>query len=92
MIVFVDDIMIYSRSREEHKTHLQIALQTLREHCLYAKLSKCEFWLYEVVFLGHVISVVGIAMDLAKVKIILRWEGPTTAIEIRSFLGLVRYY
>ena len=72
VIVFVDDILIYSRSKEEHETHLRTALQTLRDHRLYAKLSKCEFWLSEVVFLGHVVSAAGIAVDLAKVEGVLR--------------------
>ena len=92
MIVFVDDILVYSRSREEHEAHLQTVLQTLRAHRLYAKLSKCEFWLSHVVFLGHVVSMAGITVDPAKVEVVLRWERPTTATKIRSFLGLARYY
>ena len=92
VIVFVDDILLYSRSREEHETHLRTTLQTLRDHRLYAKLSKCEFWLSEVVFSGHVVSAAGIAVDPAKVDAVLRWERPTTPTEIRSFLGLAGYY
>ena len=92
VIVFVDDILIYSRSIEEHETHLRIALQTLRDHRLYAKLSKCMFWLSEVVFLGHVVSAARITIDPAMVKAVLRWERPTTPTEIRSFLGLAGYY
>ena len=92
MIVFVDDILVYSRSIEEHVAHLRTVLQTLRAHRLYAKLSKCEFWLSQVVFLGHVVSAAGIAVDPAKVEAVLRWERPTTATEIRSFLGLAGYY
>ena len=92
MIVFVDDILVYSRSREEHEAHLRTVLQTLWAHRLYAKLSKCEFWLSQVVFLGHVVSPAGIAVDPAKVEAVLRWERPTTATEIRSFLGLAGYY
>ena len=74
VIVFVDDILIYSRSREEHERHLRTALLTLRNHHLYVKLSKCKFWLSEVVFLGHVVSAAGIAVDPAKVEAVLRWE------------------
>ena len=72
MIVFVDDILVYSRSIEEHEAHLRTVLQTLRAHRLYAKLSKCEFWLSQVVFLGHVVSAAGIAVDPAKVEAVLR--------------------
>ena len=92
VIVFVDDILIYSRSRREHEGHFRTALHTLRAHRLYAKLSKCEFWLSEVVFLGHVVSSIGIVVDPAKVEAVLRRERSTTATEIRSFLGLAGYY
>lgn len=74
VIKFVDDNLIYWRSQEEHKMHLQIALQTLCEHQLYTKQSKCEFWLFEVVLLGHVVSSVGILVDSANIKAIHKWE------------------
>jgi len=92
VVVFKDDILIYSKTREEHIDHLRVVLKILREHQLYGKLSKCEFWLDEVQFLGHVISAKGIAMDSAKIETILKWERPKTVIEVRSFLGLVGYY
>ena len=92
MVVFIDDILIYSKSHEEHKEHLRQVLQVLRDKQLYANLSKCEFWLEEVKFLGHVISQAGIAVDPAKVETVLAWEQPKTATEIRSFVGLAGYY
>ena len=95
VIVFIDDIIIYSGSGEEHADHLRIILQTLREHRLYAKLSKCQFWLDSVVFfffLGHIVSAEGVSVDLQKVEAILDWKPPTSAPEIRSFLGLAGYY
>ena len=92
VVVFIDDILIYSRSIEEHAEHLRIVLQTLREKQLYAKFKKCEFWLEEVSFLGHIISGKGIAVDPAKVDAVLAWKSPTNVTEIRSFLGLAGYY
>ena len=92
VVVFIDDILIYSYSHEEHAVHLRIVLQILREKQLYAKLSKCEFWLEEVKFLGHVISKGGIKVDPAKVEAVIGWERPKTVTEIRSFLGLAGYY
>ena len=91
-MVFIDDILEYSKDKEEHAHHLQIVLQTLREHQLYAKLKKCEFWLEEVVFLGHVVSKEGIKVDPQKVKAIMDWLRPTNVTEIRSFLRLAGYY
>jgi hypothetical protein len=76
----------------EHEQHLRVVLQTLRENQLYAKLDKCEFWLQEVIFLGHVISVEGILVDPRKVEAVLKWERPTNVTKIRSFLGLAGYY
>ena len=78
IIVFIDDILIFSRMEAEHEEHLRIALQTLRDHQLYAKFSKCEFWLSQVIFLGHVISGDGIAVDPSKVEAVLDWQQPTT--------------
>ncbi|KAK2452021.1 putative mitochondrial protein [Trifolium repens] len=92
VVVFIDDILIYSKSEEEHAEHLRIVLETLREKKLYAKLLKCEFWLKEVSFLGHVISNGGIAVDPSKVDAVLKWETPRSVFEIRSFLGLAAYY
>ena len=92
VVVFIDDILIYSKDEKEHGEHLKIVLQVLREHKLYAKLSKCEFWLKEVKFLGHVISAEGVAVDPTKVDAVLQWEQPKSVTEIRSFLGLAGYY
>jgi hypothetical protein len=92
VVVFIDDIFVYSRNEEEHKGHLRLVLQKLRDNQLYAKLSKCEFWLKEVSFLSHVITGRGIAVDPGKVRDVLNWEPPTTVSKIRSFLGLAGYY
>lgn len=92
VVVFIDDILIYSKTREEHAEHLRNVLGILREKKLFAKMSKCKFWMHEVKFLGHVISAQGIAMDPTKVEAVLNWERPKTVIEIRSFVGLAGYY
>ena len=92
VVVFIDDILIYSRTREEHADHLKVVLEVLREHQLYGKFSKCEFWLEEVQFLGHVISTKGITVDPTKIETVLKWERPKTVTELRSFLGLAGYY
>ncbi|KAK1645170.1 hypothetical protein QYE76_062975 [Lolium multiflorum] len=92
VVVFIDDILIYSKSEEEHEQHLEIILETLRHHKLYAKFSKCEFWLKEVGFLGHILSAGGIAVDPAKIKTVAEWKAPTTQTKVRAFLGLAGYY
>ncbi|KAL5571283.1 hypothetical protein UlMin_020880 [Ulmus minor] len=92
VIVFIDDILVYSRSQEEHANHLRMVLRTLVEHRLYAKFSKCEFWLQSVQFLGHVISKDGLSVDPAKIEAVSKWAAPTSVTEIRSFLGLAGYY
>jgi hypothetical protein len=92
IVVFIDDILIYSKSESDHEEHLRLVLQKLRDNQLYAKFSKCEFWIDEVPFLRHIISNGGISVDPAKVKEIVVWSIPTTVTEIRSFLGLVGYY
>ena len=88
----MDDILIYSRSLEEHKQHLVTTLRTLRRHQSYGKLDKSEFWLIEVNFLGHVVFEAGITVDHSKVEAIQKWQRPTNVFEIRSFLGLAGYY
>jgi hypothetical protein len=88
VVVFVNDILIFSKMEEEHKKHIRMVLEKLRSNQLYAKFSKCEFWLTEVAFLGHVISVGGVSVDPSKVKDVLNWIPPTNALEIWSFLGL----
>ncbi|WVZ84276.1 hypothetical protein U9M48_031326 [Paspalum notatum var. saurae] len=92
VVVFIDDILIYSKSEEEHREHLRIVLIWLRKHKIYAKFSKCAFWLKEVSFLGHILSEKGVAVNPSKVKDILNWKQPETVTEIRSFLGLAGYY
>ena len=92
VVVFMDDIFIYSQSERKHEDHLRIVLQLLRDHQLYAKFSKCEFWLTEVRFLGHMVLASGVSVDLEKVKVVMSWERPKSLFEIRSFLGLVGYY
>ncbi|KAL0313312.1 UNVERIFIED_CONTAM: Retrovirus-related Pol polyprotein from transposon [Sesamum radiatum] len=92
VIVVIDDILIYSSSQEEHKKYLRAVLQILREKQLYAKFSKCEFWMEEIAFLGHIISKEEVQPNPTKVKAILEWESPMNTSEVRSFLGLAGYY
>src|SRR3954471_21381829 len=91
-VIFINDILIYSKSNEEHEVHLRLILEKLREHKLYAKFSKCEFWLNEVGFLGHIVSGDGVAVDPAKVSAVTKWEYPKLVKEVHSFLGLAGYY
>ncbi|KAK1666131.1 hypothetical protein QYE76_054290 [Lolium multiflorum] len=92
VIIYIDDILVYSKTEEEHTEHLRLVLTKLREHRLYAKFSKCEFWLQELIFLGHVVSAKGVAVIPEKVQSVLDWKTPKSAKEIRSFLGLAGYY
>ena len=92
VVVFIDDILVYSKSSQEHEEHLRVVLQILREKKLYAKLSKCEFWLDSISFLGHVISKEGVSVDPMKVEAVVGWCRPTNVTEVRSFLGLAGYY
>ncbi|GJS87341.1 putative nucleotidyltransferase, ribonuclease H [Tanacetum coccineum] len=92
VIVFIDDILIYSKTKEEHEVHLKLVLELLRKEKLYAKFSKCEFWLQEVHFLGHVVNQSGIHVDPSKIEAVKNWKAPTTPSEVRSFLGLAGYY
>nr|GEZ40306.1 putative reverse transcriptase domain-containing protein [Tanacetum cinerariifolium] len=92
MIVFIDDILIYSRNKEEHANHLRIILELLRKEKLYANFSKFDFWISVVQFLGHVIDSQGLHVDPAKIEAVKNWASPTTPTEIRQFLGLAGYY
>jgi hypothetical protein len=92
VIVFIDDILIYSKSREDHEHHLRIVLERLRSHQLYAKLSKCEFWLEKIAFLGHILTAEGIEVDPSKVEAVSKWKQPSNVSEVRSFLGMAGYY
>ena len=92
VVVFIDDILIYSKDKSNHELHLLEVLSTLREHKLYAKLSKYEFWLDEVAFLGHVISKERVSVDPAKIQAVREWPTPNTVFDIRSFPWLPSYY
>jgi hypothetical protein len=92
VVVFIDGILIFSKTEEEHEEHLKLVLEKLRSNQLYAKFSKCDFWLTEVAFLGHIIFAGGVSVDPDKVKDVLNWIPPATVSEIQSFLGLAGYY
>ncbi|GJX85687.1 putative reverse transcriptase domain-containing protein [Tanacetum coccineum] len=92
VIVFIDDILIYSHNEKEHEEHLKTILELLKKEELYAKFSKCEFWINTVKFLGHVIDSSGIHVDPAKIEAVKNWASPTTPSKIRQFLGLAGYY
>jgi hypothetical protein len=92
VVVFIDDILVYSKNEDDHIKHFHTVLQRLRDHRLYAKLSKCDFWLREIKFLGHTISQDGVSVDHKKVQEVMDWKPPTTVWQIRSFLRLAGYY
>nr|GEU32839.1 putative reverse transcriptase domain-containing protein [Tanacetum cinerariifolium] len=92
VIVFIDDILIYSRNEEEHANHLRMILELLRKEKLYAKFSKCDFWIRIVKFLGHLINSQGLHVDPTKIEAVMNWTSPTTPTKVRQFLGLVGYY
>jgi hypothetical protein len=92
VMVFIDDILIYSKSQEDHEHHLWIILGRLRVHQLYAKFSKCKFWLEKIAFHGHILTAEGIEVDPFKVEVVSKWKQPSSISEIRSFLGMAGYY
>ena len=92
VVVFIDEILIYSENEVDHAEHLRVVLSRLREHKLYAKFSKCEYWLKKVPFLGHILSKDGISVDPSKVQEVMDWKVPTLVHEVWSFLGLAGYY
>jgi len=92
VVVFIDDILVYFENAHDHEKHLRIVLTRLREHQLYPKFSKCEFWLKKVPFLGHILSKERISVDPSKVQEVLDWKAPTSVHEVWSFLGLAGYY
>jgi hypothetical protein len=92
VVVFIDDILVFSKTAEDHEEHLRIVLEKLKQQQLYAKFSKCEFWMEEVAFLGHVLSAEGVVVDPSKIEAVSKWQSSKSVIEIRSFLGLAGYY
>jgi hypothetical protein len=91
-VVFIDDILVFSKTAKEHEEHVRIVLGKLREHQLYAKFSKCDIWMEEFAFLGHVLSAKGVDVDPSKIEAVSKWQSLKSVTEIRSFLGLTEYY
>jgi hypothetical protein len=91
-LFFLDDILIYSKNEEEHENHLRMVLQVLREHKLYAKLRKCDFYQKKIHYLGHIILEEGIYVDPKKIEAIMNWPTPKNVMDVRYFMGLVSYY
>ena len=92
IVVFIDDVLVYSESQEDHEEHLRTSLQLLRDNQLFAKLSKCDFWQEQVAFPGHIISKEGLSVDPSKIEAVVSWKRPSIVTEIRSFLELAGYY
>jgi hypothetical protein len=92
VMVFINNILVYSKITEEHEEHFGVVLQQLQDHQLYGKFSKCEFWINDVSFFDHVISPEGIIVDPGKVRVVLDWKPPTSATQVRIFFGLAGYY
>ncbi|XP_059070587.1 uncharacterized mitochondrial protein AtMg00860-like [Cryptomeria japonica] len=92
VLIFIDDILIYSKNEEEHKKHLRTVLQRLRDRKIFGKFSKCAFFQEKVYYLGHVISAEGISIDPAKIEVILDWPTPQSVTKVKSFMGLAGYY
>ena len=92
LVFFIEDILIYSKNEQEHKEHLKIVLQVLREQQLYAKFSKCDFFKDKIQYLEHIMSKYGISVNPDKVKAIMEWSVPKNVSDIRSFMGITRYY
>ena len=92
VVVFIDDILIYSKTEEEHKEHLKIVLQELRDHQLFEKFSKCDFFKDKIQYLGHVVTKEGISVDPEKIRAIEDWQVPKDLTDVRSFMGITRYY
>jgi hypothetical protein len=92
VVIFINDILVYSKMEEEHDEHLRIVLQTLRKHKLYTKFDKCDFYHKEIQYLGHFISSEGIVVDPKKIKSIMEWVVPKDVANIRSFMGITDYY
>jgi hypothetical protein len=92
VIVLLDDILVYCKSKDEHEQHLRMVLQVLREHQLYAKLRKCSFYQKKIHYLGYIISKDGIVVDHEKIEAIREWSSPKNVTEVRSFMGLPSYY
>jgi hypothetical protein len=92
VVIFIDDILGFSKTAEEHEEHLRIVFGKLKQEQLYDKFSKCESWMEEVTFLGHVLSAKGVAIYSSKIEAVSKWQSPKSVTEIRSFLGLAKYY